>query len=124
MILYSTKTYAGIMCCCLGFSFGAPLLFPIRTLPLDMWFFGIEEELQGSPRFELVYFMQSFTSVLPCITGMIPLDMLFIAMVGCAVIQFDMLRHEFKIIGEEELNEKEAFDRQKELIKQHQVILK
>lgn len=124
-ILRSIKIYRNILCSCIVFIFLSPLLLPTRTLPLEMWFFGLEERMHETPWFEVLYFLQTFSSALPYVFCLIPFDMLFVAMVGSSNIQFDMLATKLKEMGDNfgTKGDEEMFEELKEAIQHHDKIL-
>lgn len=112
------KLYIGIMSSCGIIIAVTPSLLPVRQLPFEMWFF---EALHESPYYHVIYFLQCMTLLINFVF-VLASDCMFMATVGVANVQFDILKHKFMVVCRTN-DEEEAMRRMTEAVAYHNTIL-
>lgn len=120
-ILRSITTYRIILIICITIIFSTPLLAGERLLPLEMWFFNREYILHATPVYELIYTAQCLSTAVSYVLGLVPFDMLFIALVGCAEVQLDMLRCKLEALAQQDQDD---FEELTKIVQHHNLVLK
>ena len=123
IVMRGNKIYRAILTLCIIQISCNALMAPSRSLAYNLYFFGYENNvLLTTPYYQITYIFEVVTLSVAYALCLIGYDMIYIAMCGCTITQFDMLKHKLLEIGEDE-DEQNSFDVLKEAVEHHNMLL-